>query len=324
MKRIFLGAGCGAALALLASAIAPAPAIADTALPDGPLTWIVPFSAGGGADTWTRIIAEQAEPHFGRSFIVQNRPGGGAVLGWQELLAQPADGRTLIHASPTPIITLLSEKEPLFAPTETKIVGYLGTYETLLAAHRGNPWSDWDGLVAYAKENPGQLTVAGTNSPLINVAGIFDQAGIQVTFVPYPGTSDAVSDFLGKHVDILAGTTTSVAALVSDEVVAVLNASDQELTEEVRAALGEDVPPVATDLGFEASSSPRWVGVHPDTPDEIVAALSERLAALMADEKVVQQIRQTGEEPGYVPASEAQPRYERLVEQMKRSIDLLE
>lgn len=310
---------CAAIVAVLVTG-----AQAQEGLPDEPITWIVPFSAGGGADTWTRIIAERAEEHFGQPFIIQNRPGGGGVIGWQEMLSQPADGTTVLHASPTPIITLLSEKDPLFAPTETKIVGYLGTYETLLAAHRGEAWSDWDGLVEYAKANPGALTVAGTNSPLINVAGILDQAGVSVTYVPYSGTSDAVSDFLGRHVDILAGTTTSVASLVSDDVVAVLNASDQQLTEEVQTALGEDVPPVATELGFDAASSARWVGVHPDTPDDVVAALSSALASLMADEEIVSQIRQTGEEPNFVPTNEAQPRFERLIEQTKRSIDLLE
>lgn len=312
-------------LAAFGFCIAPiaVPASAQEAYPEEPITWIVPFSAGGGADTWTRIIAEKAEDHFGQPFIIQNQPGGGGVIGWQTLLSQPADGYTVIHGSPTPVITLLSESDPLFPPSEIKIVGFLGSYETLLAARTGTEWSDWDSLVAYAKENPGELTVAGTNSPLINVAGIFDQAGIEVTTVPYQGTSDAVSDFLGGHVDILAGTTTSVSSIISDDVVAVLNASDQQISEAVQEQFGANVPPLATDLGFEASSSPRWVGMHPETPDEIVTAFSDMLGSLMSDEEIVSQITASGEEPRFTPAGEAQDRFDRLIDQTQTSIDLL-
>ncbi len=297
---------------------------ADTQYPAKPITWIVPFSAGGGADTWTRILAERAEIHFGQPFIIQNMPGGGGVIGWQELLNRPADGLTVIHASPTPIITLLSEVQPLFQPTQIKLAGYLGAYETLLAGHANENYQNWDGLLAYAKKNPGALTVAGTNAPLISVAGIFKEAGAEVTFVPYQGTSDAVTDFLGGHVDLLAGTTTSVIGLTSSEINILLNASDQQLGDSVKDSLGGPLPPVASELGFSASANPRWVGMHPDTPDETVAKFSEMLGALLADEQVIAQISATGEEPGFAPADIAQERYGNLVTLIDNSITLLD
>lgn len=310
---------------LIAAAMAiAAPVSAAENYPEKPITWIVPFSAGGGADSWTRIIALKAEEHFGQPFIIQNRPGGGGVMGWQELLAQPADGYTVIHGSPTPIITLVSEDDPIIQPSAIRMGGYIGSYETLLAAHAGNEWSTWEGLLEYAADHPGQLTVAGTNSPLLNVANIFDQAGVEVTYVPYQGTSDAISDFLGGHVDLLSATTTSVGPLIDSDVVAILNASDQQLLGPVTELLGGTLPPLATDLGYESSASPRWVGMHPDTPDEIVEAFSDFLGDLMQDDEVFQQIAATGELPIFTPAAEAQRRFDALVVQLRVAVTLLD
>lgn len=310
-----------AAAALAVSLIATAGSA--TEFPERPITWVVPFSAGGGADTWTRIIASKAEEHFGQSFIVQNMPGSGGILGWQHILQQPADGYTVIHGSPTPIITLVMDDDPIFQPSEIRMVGYLGTYETILAAREGQPWSDWDSFVEYTSANPGQLTVAGTDAPLLSVASILDQAGIDVILVPYQGTSDAVTDFLGGHVELLAGTTTSIAQLTPNGVVGVLNASDQDLAETAQEAFGDAVPPTATTLGFRASANPRWVGVHPDTPDDIVQAISDRLGLLMNDPEILAAIAQTGEEAVFTPAAEAQERFESLVEQMRASAAIL-
>lgn len=295
--------------------------------PDKPVTWIVPFDAGGGADTWTRIISTQAEAVWGQSFIVQNRPGQGGTRGWRELLNEPADGYTLIHASPTPVITLLSQPNPPFQPDEIKMVGFLGSYENILAARPEDPWSTWEGLVSYAEENPGELTIGGTNAPMLAVAFLMDQAGLEVNFIPYSGTGAATTDYLGGHIDMLAATTTSVTSLLPEQAVMVVNTSDESLRPSAIEAIegvGAEVPPSATDLGYDGFSFPRWVGVHPETPDELVAHISELLGELMNDEQVRSKIADTGEEVNFVGHEKAQERFDALIERLRKSVELLQ
>ncbi|MFI0474120.1 Bug family tripartite tricarboxylate transporter substrate binding protein [Halomonas sp. HMF6819] len=295
--------------------------------PERPVTWIVPFDAGGGADTWTRIIASEAESVWGESFIVQNQPGQGGVRGWQSVLGEPNDGYTIIHASPTPIITLLSQENPPIEPSDIRIVGFLGSYENVIASKPADPWATWDELVSYAKENPGQLTIGGTNAPLLAAAFLFDQAGVDATFIPYSGSGAATTDFLGGHIDLLVTTTTSGVALLPNEATLVVNTSDEQLpqnTVDQINDMGASVPPTATDLGFEGFSYPRWVGVQPQTPDELIIEISRLLEELMSNDVVKDKIAKAGEEVNYIGYEEAQTRYDRLVEDLKTSVQLLQ
>ena len=295
--------------------------------PNQSVTWIVPFDAGGGADTWTRIISTQAEQVWGQPFTVQNIPGQGGTRGWQDLLKEPADGYTIMHSSPTALITLLSQDNPPIQPSDIKMVGFLGTYENILAARPDDPWATWEGLVSYAQENPGALTIGGTNAPMLAVAFLMDQAGLEVTFIPYSGTGAATTDFLGGHIDMLAATTTSITSLLPDEAVMVVNTSDEQLQPsaiQVIEEVGSTVPPTATDLGYDGFSFPRWVGVHPDTPDELVARISDLLGELMNNEEVLSRISATGEEANFVGHEVAQERFDALIERLRTSVELLQ
>lgn len=295
--------------------------------PDRPVTWIVPFDAGGGADTWTRIIASEAENVWGESFIVQNQPGQGGVRGWQSVLGEPGDGYTIIHASPTPIITLLSQENPPIEPSDIRIVGFLGSYENVVASRPADPWATWDELVSYARENPGQLTIGGTNAPLLAAAFLFDQAEVDVTFIPYSGSGAATTDFLGGHIDLLVTTTTSGVALLPNEATLVVNTSDEQLppnTVDQINEMGASVPPTATELGFEGFSYPRWVGVRPQTPDELIIKISSLLEELMSNDAVKDKIARAGEEVNYIGYEEAQARYDRLIDDLNTSVRLLQ
>jgi tripartite-type tricarboxylate transporter receptor subunit TctC len=295
--------------------------------PDRPVTWIVPFDAGGGADTWTRIIASEAEKVWGEPFVVQNQPGQGGVRGWQSALGEPSDGYTIVHASPTPIITLLSQDNPPIEPSEIKIIGFLGTYENVIAARPNDPWATWEELVDYANNNPGELTIGGTNAPLLAAAFLLDQADLDITFIPYSGSGSATTDFLGGHIDLLVTTTTSGVALLPDEATLVVNTSDEQLPQNAVDQIKEMeavVPPFASELGLDGFSFPRWVGVHPQTPDELVVRMSDLLEELMSNYDVKDKISRAGEEVNYINYEEAQRRYDDLVNNLETSARLLQ
>lgn len=319
MRKIFAALVLTLALPGLI-ALAPAKGFAAE-YPEKTITWVVPFGAGGGTDRWARVLSSAAIDHFGQALHVRNMPGASGVVGWKKTLELPADGYTILQGSPTPVLSLLREQTPPLKPDDIKIAAYLSAFRAILMAQPGQPWSDWEGLVKYAKANPGKLTIGGTDSNLVGAANLLDQAGLSATLVPYPDTGKATADFLGGHVMTLAATTSTALTIVPEKATVVVNTSDLALDEKTAGKLGG--PPSATDLGYKGISFPRWVGVHPDTPDEIADAISAKLANLVKDKAVVGLMKKLGEEVIFVPRKEAQAKYKNMVNAMRKAVELL-
>lgn len=287
--------------------------------PDKMITYMVVFKAGGGTDRWARVMSSGAIDVFGQPWHVVNIPGASGIVGWREALKKPADGYTIVQGSPTPVIALLSEEKPPISPYNIKIVCYISAFRGILVAKPGKPWATWEGLKKYAKKNPGKLTVGGTTSLNMGLINLFDQAGLKVNMVPYDSTADAVADFLGGHIDTASVTFSTAKTIVPEEAVAVVNSSEIPIK-----AKGFEKLVTAKDLGYEGMAFPRWVGVHPDTPDEIVELISEKMDSLLKHKSVKKLIKKMGEEIIFTPHAEAQEAYKKMVEGMKRAIKLLE
>ncbi|MGS4947106.1 Bug family tripartite tricarboxylate transporter substrate binding protein [Meridianimarinicoccus sp. RP-17] len=298
----------------------PGAAQADDFL-DGPVTMIVPFGAGGGTDQWARAMTTGSMDVTGQPMNVRNMPGASAVVGWTNLLDLPADGRTLIQASPTPMLALLQQENPPIDLDDIKIVAYVGAFRTIIATQEGMGWDDWDSFVEHLKANPGAVTIGATNSNLVGVATTFGSAGIEATLVPYASTSDATADFLGGHIDALAAPAADIAAIYPVHGQVIINASDLPLSDDFKEQFGN--PPLATDIGLEGVSLPRWVGAHPDTPDEIVLRWSELLGEMIETPGVGAMLKAINAEVVFVPAPQAQENYNRLSENMRVATELL-
>lgn len=307
-------------------AIAALSALAITAnaqdkFPSEPIRLVVPYSAGGGTDRWSRVMASSAIDHFGEPFRVQIREGAGATLGWRYMLDQEADGHTVLNAAMTPVITVLQEPNPPFTPEDIKMVGFYAFVNVHLMVKPDQPFSDFDGLIDYAKENPGSLTIGGNGVQLMAAANTLSQADVEATFVPYSGTSAAVADMLGGAIDAAVVTPTTAISLLG-EAVPVVNFGSEPNSQDITAELGE-VPWVG-DLGYEGFAMPRWLGVHPDTPNERVSQLAESFEALLADPSVLALVERLGEEATWVGPEEAQAQYDRSVKSIRGAISLLE
>jgi len=287
--------------------------------PEKMITWVCVFKAGGGTDRWARVMSSGAIDVFGQPWHVVNIPGADGIVGWREALKKPADGYTIFQGSSTPVIALLKEEKPPISPFDVKIVCYVSAFRAIVVAKPGKPWSTWEGLKKYAKKNPGKLTVGGTTSLLMGQANLFDQAGLKATMVPYDSTADAVADFLGGHIHLASVTFSTAKTIVPEEAVAVVNSSEIPIK-----AKGFEKLVAAKDLGYEGMAFPRWVGVHPDTPDEIVELISEKMDSLLKHKSVKKLIKKMGEEIIFIPHAEAQEAYKKMVEGMKRAIKLLE
>ena len=139
----------------------------------------------------------------------------------------------------------------------------------------------------------------------------FSSAGIKVKLVPYSSSSDSVTDFLGGHIDAIGVTESTALTLVPEKATAILNVTTLPLSKSVSEKLGN--PKHAKALGYKTINFPRWVGVHPDTPDEIVDTLSKKIKEMLEQKSVQKIMKKMGEEIIYIPRKEAEKQYQEML-----------
>jgi len=188
---------------LLASAAIPAAA----QYPAKPIRIIVPFPPGGGQDTVARALGEKLQPRLGQPLVIENKPGAGTTIGTDAAAKSAADGYTLLVSGigGQAIVHSMLPKRSFdvrrdFAPVSR--IGYGTIVFVVPQASRANSVGDF---VAMAKANPGRLTFASSGTGgLIHLTGeMFKQAaGIDLTHVPYKGTTQLLPDLLDSRVDM--------------------------------------------------------------------------------------------------------------------------
>src|SRR6056297_324619 len=315
IKNLMAVAVATAGLSLLAT-----PLMAQDDYPSRGVTWAIPFGAGGGTDRLSRLFVADGERLVGQSIMVENHAGAGGTTGWLHVLDQPADGYTIFNASPTPLITILTEENPPVQPDDIAIVGYIGAFASVVVV-REDDFADWDAFVAASGDRP--ITVGGTNSTLLGAANTLSQAGLDVIYVSYASTGEAVTDFLGGHIDAAAVTESTAVTIVPENGMALLNTSSLALSPEIEESLGGDVLNSA-DLGYTGMASPRWVGVHPDTPADIQLEVAELVRTLAMDPAVQEAWDAAGEPIQYMGMDEARADYEALIPALRNAVTLLD
>lgn len=197
-----------AALAAMCAIFACAPSWAQDAYPDKPIRLVVPFPAGGGADTLARSVTPKMGQALGQPIVVENRPGAGGNVG-SELVAKSApNGYTLLfgHNGTFGINHGLYARtgfDPIkdFAP-----IGRIGRVGVVLAVHPDVPAKSVQELLAYLKANPGKVTFASAgNGTTSHIAGEMFKtaAGVDIVHVPYKGNGPAMIDLLAGRVNMV-------------------------------------------------------------------------------------------------------------------------
>ena len=189
-----------AALSVLAFA---APGAQAQGFPSRPITLIVPWPAGGSTDTHLRKLAEIAGRHLGQPIVVENRPGGGGMLGPSNMARTAApDGYTLsqlhVGAFRQPHMQKLDWDYKDF----TYIIGVSG-YTFGMVVKADSPFKTFDDLIAYAKANPGKMSYASTGtgtSPHLLIEQVAAKAGVELLHVPFKGNADSTQALMGGHV----------------------------------------------------------------------------------------------------------------------------
>jgi tripartite-type tricarboxylate transporter receptor subunit TctC len=186
--------------------------------PAAVITLVVPIAAGGGMDTLGRVVAERLQGRLKQPVVVENRVGAGGVVGVDYVAKAAPDGRTLLLIDISAVLHKWLHKGVPFDVTEDFApIAQVATTPLFLFARPSLPVADVKELVAYAKANPGRLSVGtpGVGSPHHLAAAMLNVAtGADITHVPYRGTAPALNDLLGGQIPLIWATPNAVIQFV--------------------------------------------------------------------------------------------------------------
>jgi tripartite-type tricarboxylate transporter receptor subunit TctC len=273
--------------------------------PDHLIRFVVPLPAGGGADIVARLIAQQLSQDLGQPVVIENRPGGGTVIGAEAVARSRPDGYTLLLGTATTHATNISlyENLPYDPVTDFEPIALVAVLPLILVINPSVPVNSLQELIEYARKRPGKLNFASTgNGSSIHLAGEMLKmvAGIDIVHVPYKGATPALTDLLGGQVQFMFTTIPPALPHVKAGKLKALCVANAK-----RSSILPDLPTTAEAgaPGVEASS---WNGVLAParTPPEIVGMLDKRIAKVMQVPEIVSKLNAGGTEPSYLPARE--------------------
>ena len=256
--------------------------------PTRPVRIIVPFAAGGPADVFARYLAQRLQEPLGQPFVVEDRPGAGAVIGTDYVAKSPADGYTLLLMSNTHTVneTLLSNK-PYDLERDFVAIAPINYSDLVLVAKPALPANNVRELIALAKERPGKLNYAssGTGTPYHMAGELFkSMSGTNIVHIPYKGSSGARTDVLGGQVDMMFDAVTTMAENVKAGKIKAIATTGKK-----RSSVLPDVPTV-DESGVPGYEATIWLGLlaPKGTPPEIVNRLNEAISKIVSQPDVQQ------------------------------------
>jgi tripartite-type tricarboxylate transporter receptor subunit TctC len=269
-------------------------AAAQGRYPERPVRFIVPYTAGGSADTLARVVGQKLGERWGQSFIVDNRTGGGGNIGTELVARASPDGYTLLlgfigNLAICPSYYAKLPFDPIrdFAPV-TELAGV----HNLLVVHPSVPAKTLREFTAYAKANPRKINFSSASiaSPghlageLLNVT-----AGIEMVHVPYKGGSQALTDLLGGQIHAMFSGTSVLPHVRSGKLRALATCGAQ------RTAVMPELPTIA-ESGFPGFEATGWFGVlvPAGTPRPIVERLHREITAVLRVPEVRERLERGG------------------------------
>jgi tripartite-type tricarboxylate transporter receptor subunit TctC len=264
--------------------------------PSHPVRWVVPYTAGGATDVLSRLICQRLSDRLGQPFVVENKPGAGSNIGTQAVVNSPPDGYTLLLTSTANAINASFDPSlPYdFAKGIVPVAG-VARIPLVLVVNNDLPVRNVAEFIAYAKANPGKLSIAssGIGTSLHLSGELFKaMAGIQFVHVPYRGSAPGLSDVMAGQIQGMFDNVTSSFELVRAAKLRALGVTTRERSETM-----PDVPPIGDTLtGFETSSF-YGVGAPHGTPPEIVDLLNREINAALADPVIKQRLGELGAIP---------------------------
>ena len=301
------------AVATIGSTLAAAvgsPGVFAQSWPTRPVRLIVPFAASGPADNFARFIAQRLQESLGQSFVVDNRPGGGGVIGTDGVAKAAPDGYSLLIMSNAHTVNeSLIPNKPYNLVRDFVPVAPINSSDLVLVAHPAVPANTLAEFIALAKARPGKLNYAssGPGTPYHMAGELFKaMSGLFIVHVPYRGSAGARTDVVSGQVDVMFDAVTTMAEFVKAGKVKAF-----ATTGKTRSTALPDVPTM-DEAGVKGYESTIWLGLMAPkgTPDAVVNRLNEEVTKIANNP----QVRQAWARQGALPLVQNPAEFGRYVQ----------
>jgi tripartite-type tricarboxylate transporter receptor subunit TctC len=243
---------------------------------------IVPFGAGGPADIYARVLAQHLSEQLKQTFIIENRPGAGSIIGTDAVAKSAPDGHTLLLMSNTHTTNeSLVDNKPFALMRDFVAVAPINYSDLVMVVHPSVPAKDLKEFIALAKSKPGELNYAssGPGTPYHMAGELFKaMSGTNIVHVPHKASGEARNSVIGGHVQMMFDAITTMTQNVQAGQVRALATTGLK-----RSALTPDVPTVA-EAGVAGYEATIWLGVMAPagTPKDVVEKLNSEINKVIA------------------------------------------
>ena len=249
--------------------------------PNKPVRIIVPFGAGGPADVYARVLAQHLGDSFKQSFVVENRPGAGAIIGTDAVAKAEPDGYTLLLMSNTHTTNeSLIPNRPYELMRDFAPVSPINYSDLLMVAHPSTGVKNLQDFIALAKKDPGKLNYAssGPGTPYHMAGELFKaMSGTNIIHVPHKSSGDMRSSVIGGHVQMMFDAITVMAQGVQSGQLIALGTTGKQ-----RSTVMPNVPTVA-EAGVPGYEATIWLGIlaPAKTPKPVIDKLNAEIVKIM-------------------------------------------
>ena len=265
--------------------------------PTKPVRIIVPFGAGGPADIYARYVAQRLHEPLGQSFVVDDRPGAGSIIGTDLVAKSPPDGYTLLLMSNTHTVNeSLVPKKPFALMKDFIAVAPINYSDLVLVVHPTVPAKSIKELIALAKAKPNGMNYAssGTGTPYHMAGELFKaMAGVQIVHVPHKGSGEARTSVMSGQVEMMLDAITTMAPMVKGNRVRALGTTGLK-----RSTVLPEVPTIS-EAGVKDYEATIWLGIMAPagTPKAIVDRLNGEIEKIVTRPDVKKSWNEQGAEP---------------------------
>src|SRR3954466_8308465 len=265
--------------------------------PAHPVKVIVPYAVGGSADVYGRVLAAKLSESMGHPFVIENRPGGGAVIGTDAVAKAAPDGYTILVMSNTHTVNeTLIPKKPYDLMRDLAPITGINSQDLLLVAAPGVKANNLREVIALAKKEPGKLNYAssGPGTPYHMAGELFKyMAGVDIVHVPHKGSDQARTAVLGGQVDLMFDAISTIVGQVNAGKLKGLATTGKH-----RSAVTPNIPTVA-EAGVPGYEATIWLGLM--APAATPKPLLERLSSTVNKIINAPEVKDTWAKQGAVP-----------------------
>jgi tripartite-type tricarboxylate transporter receptor subunit TctC len=258
---------------------------------------IVPFGAGGPADVYARFVGQQLSDALKRPFVIENRPGAGAIIGTDEVVKAAPDGHTLLMMSNTHTVNeTLVLNRPYQLMRDLVPVAPVNYSDLLMVVNPSVPAKDLKEFIALAKSKAGDLNYAssGQGTPYHMAGELFKaMSGTDIVHVPHRASGEARTSVIGGHTQMMIDAISTMAPTVQAGQVRALGVTGQK-----RSSIMPDVPTIA-EAGVPGYEATIWLGIMAPkgTPQPIVDRLNAEINKVLGRADVKEAWAKQGVEP---------------------------